>query len=285
MSQFKKSILFYSFLAAFIVFSSAQVSAQSASKNTTPVDRIDTELFVSHILLETQQEAIRVHKIIKDQIQDFPTAAKNYSIGPSKVTGGYLGKSKLSVFPPNFRKALSVLGNDEISNPVETIYGWHIIKRHKVSVIDTNGLANAEYKKLQKIGVMIIRHVFEDGRHAQCVGRDIDISKLEMFLEGLFVPLAHIPNTPLPAILRDEIKYQKGEIKLLPCENIRQIIQHREKLYPGGYKFAYSFGTYAKIAGKTCQLIQKEKIDLCDINAMIIDLAQFNVTLPRKLLD
>ena len=270
MSQFKKSILFYSFLAAFIVFSSAQVSAQSASKNTTPVDRIDTELFVSHILLETQQEAIRVHKIIKDQIQDFPTAAKNYSIGPSKVVGGYLGKSKLSVFPPNFREALIALGNDEISNPVKTEYGWHIIKRHKVSVVDTVGLANAEYKNLQKLGGGIIRNAFQDARYDQCMGREPPATAvIEKHLEVLFVPTAHIPNTPLAATLREKIVEARHEFetKFMPCENIIQLTENRKKLHQNKY-WGPLLLAYIRLAVRTCDLIQQEKIDTCDTDSI-----------------
>lgn len=259
-----KNFIFLSFLTISLFGFNANCFSQTETG--------DREFFVSHILLKTHQEAIRVHKIIKDQIQDFPTAAKNYSIGPSKVTGGYLGKQKLSVFPPNFRKALSVLGNDEISNPVETIYGWHIIKRHKVSVVDTNGLANAEYKKLQKIGEVIIRHAFEDARYDQCMGREPPkTAAIEKHFEFLFVPTAHIPNTPLAAALRAKIVEMRNEFetKFLPCENIILLKDNRKKVYPfKGPSWGLTLMVYVRLAVRTCDLIQKEKIDTCDPNSI-----------------
>ena len=60
--------------------------------------------------------------------KDFQELAKKYSEGPSKDTGGYLGKfEKNSMVKPFADKAFS-MKKDEISKPVRTRFGWHIIK-------------------------------------------------------------------------------------------------------------------------------------------------------------
>ena len=60
--------------------------------------------------------------------QDFEMLAKKYSEGPSKDSGGYLGKfEKQSMVKPFGDQAFSMKPG-EISKPVRTIFGWHIIK-------------------------------------------------------------------------------------------------------------------------------------------------------------
>jgi peptidyl-prolyl cis-trans isomerase D len=63
---------------------------------------------------------------VKDQ--DFGELAKKYSQGPSKETGGYLGTfEKKAMVKPFADKAFS-METGEISKPVRTMFGWHIIK-------------------------------------------------------------------------------------------------------------------------------------------------------------
>ncbi|MEN8212105.1 MAG: SurA N-terminal domain-containing protein [Thermodesulfobacteriota bacterium] len=60
--------------------------------------------------------------------QDFQELAKKYSQGPSKESGGYLGKfEKNAMVKPFADKAFS-MEKGEISEPVRTMFGWHIIK-------------------------------------------------------------------------------------------------------------------------------------------------------------
>lgn len=63
---------------------------------------------------------------------DFAELAKKYSEGPSKNDGGYLGKfAKDRMVKPFADKAFSMKAG-EISEPVRTRFGWHIIKVEKV---------------------------------------------------------------------------------------------------------------------------------------------------------
>ena len=64
--------------------------------------------------------------------QDFAELAKKYSEGPTKDRGGYLGKfTKTQMVAPFADKAFS-LAPGEISEPVKTQFGWHVIKVESV---------------------------------------------------------------------------------------------------------------------------------------------------------
>lgn len=85
---------------------------------------------VSHILLKTEDEAKNI-KAKLDKGEDFATLAKQYSIEPSaKETGGNLGEIKYNDtnYDQTFMLAALALKEGQISNPVQTQYGYHIIK-------------------------------------------------------------------------------------------------------------------------------------------------------------
>ena len=76
---------------------------------------------------KTEKQAMDIYEMaVKDQ--DFGELAKKYSQGPSKETGGYLGTfEKKAMVKPFADKAFS-METGEISKPVRTMFGWHIIK-------------------------------------------------------------------------------------------------------------------------------------------------------------
>lgn len=86
------------------------------------------EVEASHILvedLETAQELLA--KI--NQGEDFAELAKEYSIDPgSGAMGGSLGSFERGRMVPEFEKAAFSLEIGEISEPVQSDFGYHIIK-------------------------------------------------------------------------------------------------------------------------------------------------------------
>ncbi len=63
---------------------------------------------------------------------DFAEVAKEYSDGPAKKKGGDLGVFSSKKTVPAFSKTLMALKIGEISEPIETVFGYHIIKRKRV---------------------------------------------------------------------------------------------------------------------------------------------------------
>jgi len=75
--------------------------------------------------------------------QDFAELAKQFSEGPSKDKGGHLGSFRREAMVKPFSdKAFSMKAGD-ISDPVKTQFGWHIIKVEKVNDASTTSLADA----------------------------------------------------------------------------------------------------------------------------------------------
>lgn len=85
------------------------------------------EYNASHILVETEAEAVAIVAELKDGA-DFATVAQEKSTGPSGPGGGELGWFGPGRMVPDFEAAVIALEVGEISAPVQTQFGWHVIK-------------------------------------------------------------------------------------------------------------------------------------------------------------
>lgn len=81
----------------------------------------------SHILVDSEEKANEVLEEITDGMS-FEEAAKKYSSCPSKDSGGDLGQFGRGQMVPEFESAVFSMEKGEISEPVKTQFGYHIIK-------------------------------------------------------------------------------------------------------------------------------------------------------------
>ncbi len=84
------------------------------------------EYNASHILVETEEEA----QAIIDELAegaDFAELAAERSVGPSGPNGGQLGWFTAGMMVPEFEEAVFELEAGEVSSPVQTQFGWHVI--------------------------------------------------------------------------------------------------------------------------------------------------------------
>ena len=93
------------------------------TKKVKPVERIRAR----HILVSTREEAEKILKELKAGAK-FEDLARKYSKDGSKEFGGDLGYFTFDEMVPAFSKAAFALKVGEVSKPVKTEYGWHIIK-------------------------------------------------------------------------------------------------------------------------------------------------------------
>jgi peptidyl-prolyl cis-trans isomerase C len=87
----------------------------------------EPEVRARHILVKTEQEAKDLIKQLKGGA-DFVELAKKSSDGPSAQTGGDLGYFARGQMVKPFEDAAFTLKAGEISAPVQTEFGWHVIK-------------------------------------------------------------------------------------------------------------------------------------------------------------
>lgn len=80
-----------------------------------------------HILVKTEEEAKEIKKKL-DKGEDFSKLAKEYSLDESKDSGGSLGYFSNGQMVQNFENATASLKIGQISSPVQTEFGYHIIK-------------------------------------------------------------------------------------------------------------------------------------------------------------
>ncbi|MFZ1983159.1 MAG: SurA N-terminal domain-containing protein [Desulfatitalea sp.] len=123
---------------------------------TSHIDEFKTEKTVEarHILLkldekadaksvdEKQQEAMKIYKLAMEG-KLFADLAKQYSDDPNKESGGNLGAFKKDAMVEPFAEKAFSMKAGEISEPVRTRFGWHIIKVEKVNEAQTVNLEAA----------------------------------------------------------------------------------------------------------------------------------------------
>ncbi|NUL35146.1 nitrogen fixation protein NifM [Kosakonia sacchari] len=88
----------------------------------------------SHLLLTTEQnhagirkQITRFYQQIRDNRAAFPRLAARHSHCPSALEGGRLGWVSRGLLFAELENALFALQTDEVSQPVETALGWHLL--------------------------------------------------------------------------------------------------------------------------------------------------------------
>lgn len=90
-----------------------------------------------HILIDSEELAKEIKEKIALNELTFEEAAAKYSSCPSKEQGGNLGSFSKGMMVPEFEEVAFVLPIGEVSEPVKTQFGYHLIK------VDTKNEAKA----------------------------------------------------------------------------------------------------------------------------------------------
>jgi peptidyl-prolyl cis-trans isomerase D len=85
---------------------------------------------------EARQKALEVLKLAREG-RDFAELAKKYSEGPTAPNGGYLGAFRKDAMVKPFADQAFAMKAGDVSEPVQTRFGWHIIKVEKVNEATT----------------------------------------------------------------------------------------------------------------------------------------------------
>ncbi len=95
----------------------------------------EQEYNASHILVASEDEAKAIRQVLIDGA-DFAEVARTSSTGPSGPNGGALGWFTAGQMVPPFEEAVMALEPGDISEPVETRFGWHVITLNESRIAD-----------------------------------------------------------------------------------------------------------------------------------------------------
>ena len=160
---------------------------------------------VNHILLKLQPdeepEVVEEKRKKAEEImamaksgEDFAKLAQDYSEGPSKANGGYLGEyKKEDLVKPFADKAFSMQTGD-ISEPVRTQFGWHIIKVDKVNPESKKSFDEVKQdihnqlidKKVQSMAYNMAEDVYDESFQIEDLTQIADDRKLKLVTSDFF---------------------------------------------------------------------------------------------------
>ena len=116
--------------------------------DTRGIEKVEVaEILSRHILIKpsvilSDEKAEKMLKEFRQKLLagevEFADLAKEHSADPgSALKGGELGWADPSIYVPEFRDTLATLEVNEISQPIRTTHGWHLMQLMDKRVSDT----------------------------------------------------------------------------------------------------------------------------------------------------
>lgn len=119
------------------------------------------EYSAQHILVETEEAA----KALIDELnggKDFGELAKEKSTGPSGPNGGELGWFGEGMMVPEFEDAVKAMKAGDVSAPVKTQFGWHVIKLNETRKKEAPTLEEAREELIAGLQQDLVKQKIEE---------------------------------------------------------------------------------------------------------------------------
>ena len=123
----RRNLLAQSAVEAQVTDAVTEDQVQAAYEAATEGFEPTPEYRASHILVETEEEAAAIAGELADGA-DFAELARERSTGPTGPRGGDLGWFGEGRMVPEFETAVKALEPGTVSEPVQTQFGWHVIR-------------------------------------------------------------------------------------------------------------------------------------------------------------
>ncbi|SLN21275.1 putative parvulin-type peptidyl-prolyl cis-trans isomerase precursor [Roseivivax jejudonensis] len=133
-----------------------------------------TEYNAAHILVESEEEAQDVLAALDDGA-DFAELAQERSTGPSGPNGGSLGWFGEGQMVAPFEEAVAGLEAGEVSQPVETQFGWHVIRLNETRQTEAPALEEVRDQIAQQLQADAVQARIEE----LVAGAEVDRSGAE----------------------------------------------------------------------------------------------------------
>ncbi|MCT2535559.1 peptidylprolyl isomerase [Aquibacillus koreensis] len=147
--------------------------------------RYETEVQASHILVESEETAQELKQRL-DEGEDFAALAKEFGTDGTAEQGGDLGyfsgSPETPSMVPEFEDAAYALEVGEVSDPVQTQNGWHIIKvTDKRSAEDVESLEDMK----EELRTEIANSKVEDADATAKLQQFVTDANVDVNVEGL----------------------------------------------------------------------------------------------------
>lgn len=104
-----------------------------------------------HILVDNEEKCKEIKEKINNNEITFEEAAKQYSTCPSGQQGGDLGMFNRGMMVPEFEEAAFTLDINEVSEPVKTQFGYHLIKVENKKEATTSAFEEVKTQIIQRL--------------------------------------------------------------------------------------------------------------------------------------
>ncbi|GIN58687.1 foldase protein PrsA [Lederbergia ruris] len=164
-------------------------------------DQKEPDIDVRHIIVEDEKTAKEVKKKL-DNGEEFADLAKEYSQDATAETGGDLGTISRDdpQMDEDFKAAAFDLKEGEVSGPVQTQFGWHIIEVTKKPEKEAFDKVKDEYAQELKVAKLDQ----DSNLILQAMKRELKKAKVEVKDEDLKASLDSILDAPDPEDTNDE---------------------------------------------------------------------------------
>lgn len=132
-----------------------------------------TEYNASHILVETEEEAQALIQEIEGGA-DFAEVAREHSTGPSGPSGGELGWFTAGQMVPAFDEAVQEMSAGELAGPVQTEFGWHVIKLNDTREKDAPSLDEVRDELAAVVQEQAVADMVTEATNAATIERSAD---------------------------------------------------------------------------------------------------------------
>lgn len=151
LEQLKKSLLAqYSISKLMSSIDASEEEIEEYYNENKEIFKSPENVTASHILVDTLEKAEEITKEINEGL-DFAEAAQKYSSCPSKDKGGSLGQFGRGQMVVEFENAAFSMNVGEISSPVKTQFGYHIIQLNSKNEASDLTLDEAKKDIINKI--------------------------------------------------------------------------------------------------------------------------------------
>jgi peptidyl-prolyl cis-trans isomerase C len=135
----------------------------------------EREFNAAHILVETEEAAQALVEQLAEGA-DFAALARENSTGPSGPNGGALGWFSRGMMVPEFEQAVTELEAGEVGGPVQTQFGWHVIKLNETRLKEAPPLEEIRSELAQEIETAAVEaHVEEVVEAAEVTRMEIEV--------------------------------------------------------------------------------------------------------------